>query len=145
MQLDPYLHFNGNCEEAFKFYEKALGGKIVAKHTYGEAPPQAQSSPDFRNKIMHIHMDLNGRVLMGSDVPADRFQSPQGFSLSISVKDPAEADRLFNALEKNGKVIMPIQQTFWSPRFGMLTDQFGIPWMVNCEQPASTRQAAHGS
>ncbi len=89
MHLDPYLHFNGNCEEAFKFYEKVLGGKIAFKATYGEAPPAAQSSPDFNNKIMHMRLDLNGRVLMGSDVPADRYQAPQGFSLSIRTKDPA--------------------------------------------------------
>ena len=144
MQLDAYLHFNGNCEEAFKFYEKALGGKNIHKVTYGEAPAEAQSSPDFRNKIMHIRMEVNGRVLMGSDVPADRYQPPQGFSLSLSTKDPAEADRVFNEISKNGNVIMPIQKTFWSPRFGMCTDRFGIPWMVNTEQPAS-QQAAHGN
>jgi PhnB protein len=144
MQLDPYLHFNGNCEEAFKVYEKALGGKITFKATYGEASPAAQSTPDFANKIMHMRLDVNGRVLMGSDVPGDRYQAPQGFSMSLSAKDAAEADRLFNEMSKNGKIIMPIQQTFWSPRFGMFTDQFGIPWMVNTEQPASTR-TAHGS
>ena len=144
MQLDPYLHFNGNCEEAFKLYEKALGGKITFKTTYGEAPKDAQSSPDFNNKIMHMRMDLNGRVLMGSDVPADRYQAPQGFSLSISTKDPAEADRVFNEVSRGGNIIMPIQKTFWSPRFGMCTDRFGIPWMVNTEQPAS-QQAAHGN
>jgi PhnB protein len=87
---------------------------------------------------------LNGRVLMGSDVPADRYKAPEGFSLSVSTKDPAEAERVFNEISKNGNVIMPIQKTFWSPRFGMCTDQFGIPWMVNTEQPAS-QQAAHGN
>ncbi len=144
MHLDPYLHFNGNCEEAFKLYEKALGGKITFKTTYGEAPKEAQSSPDFNDKIMHISMNLDGRILMGSDVPADRYKAPEGFSLSISTKDPAEADRVFNEISKNGNVIMPIQKTFWSPRFGMCTDRFGIPWMVNTEQPAS-QQAAHGN
>ena len=81
---------------------------------------------------------------MGSDVPADRYQAPQGFSLSISTKDPAEADRVFGEVSKGGNIIMPIQQTFWSPRFGMCTDRFGIPWMVNADQPAS-QQAAHGN
>ena len=144
MHLDPYLHFNGNCEEAFKLYEKALGGKITFKTTYGEAPKEAQSSPDFNDKIMHISMNLDGRILMGSDVPADRYKAPEGFSLSVSTKDPAEADRVFNEISENGNVIMPIQKTFWSPRFGMCTDRFGIPWMVNTEQPAS-QQAAHGN
>ena len=144
MQLDPYLHFNGTCEEAFNLYAKALGGKITFKTTYAEAPKEAHSSPDFAGKIMHMRLDLNGRVLMGSDVPADRYKAPEGFSLSVSTKDPAEADRVFSEISKNGNVIMPIQKTFWSPRFGMCTDRFGIPWMVNTEQPAS-QQAAHGN
>ena len=120
MQLDPYLHFNGNCEEAFKFYERKLwAARSPSRQRTAKRRSAAQSSPDFRNKIMHMRMDLNGRVLMGSDVPADRYQVPQGFSLSISAKDPAEADRVFNEVSRGGNIIMPIRQTFWSPRFGM--------------------------
>jgi PhnB protein len=81
-------------------------------------------------------MTLGDAVLMGSDAPPGRYEKPQGFSVALMVKQPAEAERIFNALVENGTVTMPIQETFWSPRFGMLIDQFGIPWLINCEQPA---------
>jgi PhnB protein len=85
-------------------------------------------------------MNIGGMILLGSDSPHDEYRQPQGFSVSLSVKDPAETERIFHELEQNGTVQMPIQKTFWSARFGMLVDQFGIPWMVNCEQAA--QQAA---
>jgi|SRR5271170_5280283 len=138
MQLSPYLLFNGQCEEAFKFYEKALGGKIEAIHKF-EGSPMAQQVPgDWGGKVMHASLKLEGGItLLGSDPPPNRYQVPQGFSVSLSVKDPAETERIFNELVKNGTVQMPIQQTFWSARFGMLVDQFGIPWILNCEQAAA--------
>jgi PhnB protein len=138
MQLNPYLSFNGQCEEAFKFYEKALGGKIEAIHRY-EGSPMAKHMPaEWQSKVMHVTLKLEGgMVLMGSDPPPDRYQAPQGFSVSLSMKDPAETERIFNELAQGGTVHMPIQQTFWSARFGMLADQFGIPWMLNCEQAAA--------
>lgn len=138
MQLNPYLHFNGQCETAFKFYEKALGGKIDAIMTFGESPMADQALPEWRNKVVHARMTVNGQVLMGSDAPPNRYKEPQGFSLSIGIKDPAEAERLFNALAQDGKVEMPLQQTFWALRFGMLVDRFGIPWMVNCEAASAS-------
>jgi PhnB protein len=85
---------------------------------------------------MHARMTLGGVALMGSDAPPNRYEQPQGFSVSLGVKEPAEAERIFQELSQDGKVQMPIQKTFWSVRFGMLVDQFGIPWMVNCEQAA---------
>jgi len=136
MSVDPYLLFNGNCEEAFKFYEKLLGGKIVMKMTHRESPVAAQIPPDWQDKIIHIRMDVGDRVLMASDAPPGRYEKPQGFSVSITAKDPAEAERFFNELSKNGKVIMPLGKTFWSPAFAMLVDRFAIPWMVNCNQAA---------
>ena len=134
MSVDPYLLFNGNCEEAFKFYEKLLGGKNVMKMTHRESPMAAQTPPDWQDKIIHIRMEVGDRVLMASDAPPGHYEKPQGFSVSITAKDPAEAERFFNELSINGKVIMPLGKTFWSPAFGMLVDRFAIPWMVNCNQ-----------
>ena len=133
MQLNPYLFFNGNCETAFKFYEQHLGGKIESMMTHAGTPAEAQTPPEWRDKILHASMSVGGTILMGSDAPPGHFQQPQGFSISLGIKDAAEADRLFQALSENGKVSMPIQKTFWATRFGMVTDQFGIPWMINCE------------
>lgn len=145
MQLNPYLMFNGNCEAAFKFYEQCLDGKIVMMMTHKEAPSAEHVPAEWHDKIMHVCLDLgdsfgveqsSNRLLMGSDSPPGCFETPQGFYVQISVDEPTEAERIFHALAENGKVKMPIDQTFWSARFGMLVDQFGIPWMVNCEQTA---------
>jgi PhnB protein len=136
VQISPYLHFNGRCEAAFKFYEKVLGAKIDGMFTFGESPMAKEVPADWQKKIMHARMTVNGNVLMGADASSERYQRPQGFSVSIAVKEPEEAERVFKELAQNGTVQMPIQKTFWSARFGMLVDQFGIPWMVNCEQPA---------
>ena len=136
MKLNAYLNFNGNCGAAFRFYERCLGGKIEMMMTHGESPMAEQTRPEWRDRIMHTRLVIGDAVLMGSDAPPEMFQTPQGFSVSISVETPAEAERIFNALSEKANVRMPLQQTFWAARFGMLTDQFGIPWMVNCEQPA---------
>jgi PhnB protein len=136
MQVDPYLLFDGQCEAAFKFYEQALHGKIDSMFTFAGSPMEQGTPPEWRNKIMHARLSIGEQVIMGSDPPPQHFSRPQGFSVSLSVKDPAEADRLFNALAQDGKITMPIQKTFWAARFGMCVDRFGIPWMVNCEQPA---------
>ena len=133
MQIDPHLSFNGNCEEAFNFYEKTFGGKIEFKITFGESPMAGQIDPESRNKIMHIRMRIGDRILMGSDAPPQYQGTQQGFDICAAVKDAAEAEKVFNALAEGGKVTMPLAETFWSARFGMLTDRFGIPWMVNTE------------
>jgi PhnB protein len=135
MELNPYLNFNGQCEAAFKFYEKCLGGKIEMMLTHKDTPIADQVPADWRNKIMHARMTVGTRVLMGSDAPAEHYQPAQGFSVSLSVTAPADAERIFKALAEKGTVRMPIQETFWALRFGMLVDQFGIPWMINCERP----------
>ena len=134
MKLNPYLVFNGQCEAAFKFYEKCLGGKIVALIPHAGTPAEAHVPPEWRDKIMHVHLQVGDQSLMGSDAPPDRYKAPQGFSVSINIKDPAEAERLFHAFEEGGQVRMPIQPTFWAERFGMVVDRFGIPWMINCEK-----------
>ena len=133
MQLNPYLNFNGQCEAAFKFYEQCLGGKITAMVAH-EGTPAAEHVPaEWRSKIMHAQLQAGENVLMGSDTPPERYEPPKGFSVSLQTKDPAEADRVFHALAEKGTVRMPIAKTFWAERFGMLTDQFGVPWMVNCD------------
>ncbi len=139
MKLNPYLMFNGQCEQAFKFYEQCLNGKITAMMTYAEAPDPAmveQTPPEWRSKIMHTSLKFADQELMGSDSPPDYYEAAKGFSVSITLNDPVEAERIFHTLAENGTVRMPLQQTFWAHRFGMLVDQFGTPWMINCEHAA---------
>ena len=134
MQLNPYLLFNGRCEPAFKFYEKVLGGKIEALLPHEGTPAAEHVPPEWRKKILHARLNLGDQVLMGSDAPPDRYEAMKGFSVTINVNDPREAERIFHALAENGTVRMPIEKTFWAERFGMLVDQFGTPWMINCEK-----------
>lgn len=135
MQINPYLSFNGKCAEAFTFYAQVLGGENVMMMTYGESPMAAQTAPEDKDRIMHARLRAGDMVLMGADAPPQFFQPAQGMVVSVSVDAPAEADRIFKALSENGTVKMPIQETFWAQRFGMLIDRFGTPWMVNCEKP----------
>jgi PhnB protein len=135
MQVNPYLLFNGECEAAFKFYERCLGGKIDAMLPH-EGTPAAEGVPaNWRNKILHARMTVKGQVIMGSDAPPDHYQKPAGFSVTIGLTDTAEAERIYKALSEKATVHMPLQQTFWAARFAMFTDQFGTPWMINCGQP----------
>lgn len=136
MQLNPYLLFNGQCEAAFKFYEKALGGKIEAMLPHEGTPAAEHVPPEWRKKVLHARLSVGDEVLMGSDAPPDRYEGMKGFSVTINIKDPKEAERIFHSLAENGTVRMPIEKTFWAERFGMLVDQFGTPWMINCEQSA---------
>jgi len=136
MQLNPYLTFNGQCEAAFKFYEKCLDAKITFMMPH-EGTPVANDVPsDWRKKILHASLQVGDRLLQGADCPPDHYQKPAGFSVKLDPKDAAEAERVFRALAENGTVQMPLQETFWAVRFGMLVDQFGIPWMINCGQTA---------
>jgi PhnB protein len=134
MQLIPYLNFDGQCEAAFKFYEKCLGGKIVAMHTYEEMPAAEPVSPESRHRIMHARLSVGEAVLMGSDCPPEYFEQAKGMNVTLQIDDPAEAERIFHALAEGGVVRMPIEETFWAVRFGMLVDRFGTPWMINCEK-----------
>jgi PhnB protein len=135
MQLNPYLTFNGQCEAAFKFYEQCLGGKIEAMMPHAGTPAEEHVPVEWRNKIMHARLAVGDGVLMGSDAPLERYEKPRGFSVSLQIKDPAQAERAFHALAEGGAVQMPIQATFWAARFGMLVDRFGTPWMINCDKP----------
>lgn len=133
MQLNPYLFFNGQCEAAFKFYAQVLGGKIDGMLTHAGTPAEQQVPAEWRDKIMHARLIVGDQVLMASDAPPDHYEKPSGFSVSIQIKDKAEAERIFNELAEGGKIQMPFGQTFWAAGFGMCADRFGIPWMVNCE------------
>ena len=135
MDLNTYLGFDGQCEAAFKHYEKVLGGKILMMLRNADAPPGTPIPAESANRIMHARLQVGDRLLMGGDAPSGRGSKPQGFCANIMVDDPAEAERIFRELGAGGTVTMPITETFWARRFGMLTDKFGIPWMVNCEKP----------
>jgi PhnB protein len=132
MQINPYLYYNGNCETAFKFYEKVLGAEIEVMMTHESAPESMPVPPEWKKKIMHARISIDGEVIMASDAPPARFHQPQGFSVSLLVEDPADAERKFKALSEGGRVDMPFAKTFFAKGFGMCVDQFGIPWMVMC-------------
>lgn len=135
MKANPYLLFSGQCKAAMEFYAGILGGKIEAMLPHAGTPAEEHVAPDWRDKIMHAHLVAGDVVLMGSDVPPAQFEKPQGMSVSLHTKDIEESERIFKALSQNAqRITMPIAQTFWSVRFGMLTDRFGIPWMINCVQ-----------
>ncbi len=138
MIIHPYLHFNGNCEAAFDLYQRVLGGKIIFKMTHGESPMANRVGPDWQGKIMHASMAIGDQVIQGMDAPAPHYSAPAGFSLTIDTTDLAEAESIFNQLSAGGRVTMPLEKTFWAERFGMLTDPFGIPWMINYSLPAQS-------
>ena len=133
MQLNPYLLFNGDCEQALTFYEQKLGGKIEAKMTFAGTPAAEQAPPEWGSKILHAVIVIGDTTVFASDAPPGHYEQPKGISVSISLNDKAKAEQIFNALAENGSTTMPFQQTFWASGFGMCVDRFGIPWMVNCE------------
>jgi PhnB protein len=134
MQLRPYLTFNGNCEEAFKFYEQCLGGKIEAMSAHAGTPAEEHVPAEWRSKILHASLIVGDQVLLASDAPPESYEKPKGFFIHLQMKDPAEAERIFHELAEDGKIHLPIQKTFWARSFGMLVDRFGIPWMIHCER-----------
>ena len=133
MQVTAYLNFDGNCEAALKFYERVLGGKIECLIRYAGTPAERHSPAEYRDKVLHARLNIAGHTIMASDC-GDQYKSPQGFAITLGVKDAAEAERVFGDLADGGEVCMPVQETFWAVRFGMLTDRFGTPWMINCEK-----------
>jgi PhnB protein len=134
MRVNPHLHFKGNCAEALRSYATTLGGTVTFSMTYGESPAATQMPKEMAGQIIHSRLEIGGQVLMGMDSPPDRYSTPQGFNVAVEIADPDEAGRVFRALAEGGTVTMPFQQTFWAHRFGMCTDRFGIPWMINCEK-----------
>ena len=136
MRLNPYLMFNGQCEAAFRFYETCLRGKISMLMTYGHSPLAGETPSDWHKKIMHATLAFGEHILQGSDVLPENYRKPQGFSVMLNLDAAAEADRIFNTLSEMGTIEIQLQESFWASRFGMLIDQFGTPWTINCGKRA---------
>ncbi|MBA2401279.1 MAG: VOC family protein [Bradyrhizobium sp.] len=131
MQVNPYLFFNGNCEEALKYYQKVLNAEIEAILPYENGPADMPTPPEWKKKVMHAKITIDGEVIMASDAFPGHFNPPQGFAVSLQVGDPGDAALRFRALSDGGTVTMPFAKTFFSKGFGMCIDKFGTPWMVN--------------
>ena len=135
MKLHTYLNFGGNCEEAFRFYEKNLGGKITMMMRYGDQPDPQNAPPGTEKFILYANMAIGETQLMGSDVPPERFQPTRSVYLSLAVDSSEEAERIFKLLNEGGEVFMPMAETFFAHRFGMLRDRFGTSWMILHDKP----------
>jgi PhnB protein len=140
MKLHTYLNYGGNCEQALRFYEQHLGGKITMMMTYAEmpapSPGQPTFPPDMQKKIMHARITLGDTDLMASDVPPERFEPMRSAYLSLGVRSTAEAERIYTLLSDGGQIFMPMEETFFALRFAMLRDKFGTSWMIIYERPA---------
>jgi len=136
MKLNPHisLGFNGQCEAAFKLYEQCLNGTIAYMLTWGNSPAAADAPPGWDAKIYHATLKIGDTAIAGGDVLPDRYEPPKGFQILLNMDDPVAAERVFQALAEKGTIAMPLQETFWASRFGVLVDQFGIPWSINCER-----------
>jgi len=132
MRFNPHLHFRGECEAAFRFYDRVLGGTKLEIMKYGDSPIADQFPAELRDKVIHATLEFGEQSLTGADVPTSGYQTPQGFSVLLQVANAGEAERVFKELAASGTVQMPLQKTFWTEGFGMVTDRFGTPWMVNC-------------
>ena len=130
MKLNTYLNYGGNCEQAFRFYEQHLGGKITAMMTYGQMPNPAGVAPQMKDGILHARINLGETVLMGADIPPERFQPMRSAYLSLSVSSIDEAERIYALLSDGGQIFMPMEETFFAFRFAMLRDKFGTSWMI---------------
>ena len=143
MTVNIYLHFNGNCREAFEFYRSIFGGDFALVQTFGDGPPDMDVSEDERDNIMHVSYPIGSGVLMGSDVPSGFGPPPQqgnNFSISYQTRSRQETDDLFAKISEGGTVGMPPADMFWGAYFGSCTDKFGINWMFNCEQQDQQQQ-----
>ena len=136
MRLNPYLTFDGQCESAFKFYEQCLRGKIVMLMRYGDSPLAAGTPPEWQQRVIHATFCWGEYLLQGADALPESYRKPQGFSVMLNIDSVAEAERVFNALSAHGTVQIPLQESFWAQRFGVLVDQFGTPWTINCGRSA---------
>ncbi|HYU53668.1 MAG TPA: glyoxalase/bleomycin resistance/extradiol dioxygenase family protein [Gemmatimonadaceae bacterium] len=133
LQMNPYLNFKGDCEAAFKFYERCLAGQLGTLFRYGGTPLADQVPADWSDKIMHGSVRVGDQVIMGGDVAPDLYEEPQGFAMSLHIKRTTDAERIFHELASGGRVMMSLEKTFWTAGFGMVVDRFGIPWLINCE------------
>jgi len=130
MQLHTYLNFGGNCEQAFRFYEQHLGGKITMMMRHGEQPNSSSVAAEWRNAVLHARITLGGTELLGADIPPDRFQPIRSAYLSLTFDSDADAERAYALLSDGGQIYMPLETTFFASRFAMLRDRFGTSWMI---------------
>ena len=130
MHISPYIQFNGNCEEAFNFYVKAIGASIEMMSRFEGSPAEAQTSPEWRKKIIHARLRIGNTQLLASDSPPGRYEAGAGYHVALLTDSVEDADRIFKALSQGGQVHVPIAETFFAPRFGMLADKYGIRWMI---------------
>jgi PhnB protein len=137
MKMNTYVNFAGKCAEAFRFYEKHLGGAIGMSMTFGQAPDQTQVDAARKDAILHARITIGGAELMGADIP--NAQPMRSAYLSLHVDNDAEAERIFTALSEGGQIFMPMQETFFATRFGQVQDRFGINWMIVHERPMPAR------
>jgi PhnB protein len=135
MRLNPYLTFNGDCEAAFRLYERVTGGKITALMPYEGSPAAGHAPPEWQKKILHARLEIGQDSLMGADAPPDRYSKPQGCSVTLRVDTAEEAEKAFKGLSDGATIHMALDKTFFAKKFGMLVDKFGTPWMVICENP----------
>src|SRR4051812_15563608 len=135
MQVQPYLFFEGRCEEALEFYRKSIGAEVVMMMRFNQSPDPTMCAGIPGEKVMHATFRIGGSTLMASDGRCGGKQNFNGFSLSLDAKDEADAERLFNALSEGGQVQMPLMKTFYAKSFGMVADKFGVGWMVICPMP----------
>lgn len=134
MRVNAYLNFDGRCAAALAFYERHLGAKVEAKMTWNDQPGGCSGDlpAGWHDKIMHAQFTIGENVLMASDSPPNYYEPPKGITIVLNLENTGEADRIFAALSEGGSVRMPLEKTFWAEKFGMVVDQFGIPWMINC-------------
>jgi PhnB protein len=134
MKLFTHLSFDGECAEAFRFYEEVLRGKIETLMTFGDSPMAGQVGPEWQSRVLHAHLAVDGGALMGGDAPPGSYTRPAGFCVNVQVDSVEEAERIFNALAEGGQITVPLQESFWAQRFGMLVDRYGVPWIINGPQ-----------
>jgi len=130
MQLHTYLNYGGNCEQAFRFYEQHLGGRVTMLTRHGDAPGPGNTPPEWKDKVLHARMSLGGTELLGADVPADRFQPMRSAYLTLTFDSNEEAERIYALLSEDGQIFMKMEEMFFAHRFAMLRDRFGTSWML---------------
>ena len=130
MKLYTYLNYGGNCRQAFDFYVEHLGGRIVFLTTHGENPESSQTPPEWKNAVLHARMEIGDTILLGADVPPERFQPMRSAYLTLMLDSVAESERIYSLLSEGGEIFMPMKETFYAHRFAMLRDRFGTSWML---------------
>ena len=133
LQLSVHLSFDGQCAAAFRQYQRLLGGELVTLMTYGESPMADRVPVEWRDRIVHATLRLDGMELMGADVAPESYMTPQGFAVVLNIHGVERARVLFGELAEGGTLRLPFQKTFWSPGYGLLVDRYGVPWEINCQ------------